>query len=224
MPGSSLLRSLSTFGVVILGAASACVHAASAQDPPLPALAGDQGVMNVTLIGTVHVEPPWDPEGEGFFSTTDLFIDGDHVYMGSRSGLLHIIDISDPTDMKLASQIMMPGQALDVKVADNLAVVSVQNGPVNDIGAVMVDVTDPASPAILSHVEDPFWSGVHNSYIYNDRVYLAHSASRGITVVDVSNPSRPFISGTWLNEEPGMGSIIHDRRGGHEPNTESDHP
>ena len=138
MPGSSLLRSLSTFGVVILGAASACVHAASAQDPPLPALAGDQGVMNVTLIGTVHVEPPWDPEGEGFFSTTDLFIDGDHVYMGSRSGLLHIIDISDPTDMKLASQIMMPGQALDVKVADNLAVVSVQNGPVNDIGAVMV--------------------------------------------------------------------------------------
>ena len=77
MPGSSLLRSLSTFGVVILGAASACVHAASAQGSPLPALAGDQGVM-VTLIGTVQVEPPWDPEGEGFFSATDLFIDGEY--------------------------------------------------------------------------------------------------------------------------------------------------
>ncbi len=182
----------------------------SAQDSLWPALPGDRGAMNVTLLGTVQVEPPWDPEGEGFFSTTDLFVDGDHAYMGSRNGLVHIIDISDPTDMELVAQIMMPGPALDVKVANGLAVVSVQNGPINEIGAVMVDVTDPTNPQVLSHVENEFWSGVHNSFIYRDRAYLAHSASRGITVVNVADPAHPFVSNTWLNETLGMGSIIHD--------------
>ena len=68
--------------------------------------------------------------------------------MGSRNGLLHIVDISDPTNMQQVARLAMPGPALDVKVANGLAVVSVQNDPVNEIGTVMVDVTDPTQPFV----------------------------------------------------------------------------
>ncbi|MBT7457837.1 MAG: T9SS type A sorting domain-containing protein [Gemmatimonadetes bacterium] len=206
MLGSSLSRSVLVLWCMIPVAIPLCAQ----QTVVWPALPGDKGAMNVSLIGTVQVEPPWDPEGDWFFSTTDFFIDGDYAYMGSRNGLLHIVDISDPTNMQQVARLAMPGPALDVKVANGLAVVSVQNGPVNEIGAVMVDVTDPTAPKMLSHVEDPFWSGVHNSFIYRGRAYLAHSASRGITVVDVTDPAQPFVASTWLNEMSGFGSIIHD--------------
>jgi hypothetical protein len=50
--------------------------------------------------------------------------------------------------MEQVARLAMPGPALDVKVANGLAVVSVQNDPVNEIGAVMVDVTDPTQPFV----------------------------------------------------------------------------
>ncbi len=178
-----------------------------------PYVAADPRVgesLNVSLVGSLQVEAPWDPAGGGYFSTTDLFIAGDWGYMGSNSGLLHVIDISHPDDMRLVTQVQMPGPALDVKVQGDLAVVAVQNGDINELGMVVVDVSDPAQAHILSILQDPFWSGVHNLFLAGDRAYLAHSASRGLTVVDLSDPLRPVISGTWLNEISGAASIIHD--------------
>lgn len=166
--------------------------------------------LNVTLVGSLQVEPPWDPEEGGFFTTADLYICGDYGYMGSNSGVLYVVDISTPQQMHVVAQVDMPGPALDVKVHEGLAVVAVQNGPVNEIGLVIVDVSDPPRSHILSTVQDEFWSGVHNVYLHGDRVYLAHSASRGLTVVDLSNPERPFVSGTWINQRPDTASIIHD--------------
>ena len=189
------------------------VSPALAHEEIPPYIANDPHVgesLNVTLVGSLQVESPWDPEEGGYFSTTDLFIAGDYGYMGSNSGLLHIIDISQPEAMRLVAQVEMPGPALDVKVDGDLAVIAVQNGAINELGLVVVDVSDPPRAHILSIVQDPFWSGVHNVYLTGERAYLAHSASRGLTVVDLSDPSRPVISGTWINEIPGSGSIIHD--------------
>jgi hypothetical protein len=86
----------------------------------------------------------------------------------------------------------------------------VQNGPINELGLVVVDVSDPPRAHILSMIQDEFWSGVHNVYLQGDRAYLAHSASRGLTVVDLSDPERPVISGIWINQMPGMAIVIHD--------------
>ena len=166
--------------------------------------------LNVTFVGGMQVEPPWDPEAGGFFTTADLYISGDNGYMGRNSGVLYVIDISMPEQMQVVAQVQMPGPALDVKVAGELAVVAVQNGPINELGLVVVDVSDPPRAHILSMIQDEFWSGVHNVYLWGDRAYLAHSASRGLTVVDLSDPERPVISGTWINQMPGMASVIHD--------------
>lgn len=166
--------------------------------------------LNVTLVGSLQVEAPWDPAEGGFFSTTDLFVAGNYGYMGSNSSLLHIIDISDPAAMHQVARLQMPGPALDVKVDGDLAIVAVQNGSINELGLVVIDVSDPPQARIVSTIQDPFWSGVHNVWLQGDRAYLAHSASRGLTVVDLSVPSQPRISGTWINQLSGTASIIHD--------------
>lgn len=166
--------------------------------------------LNVTLVGGLQVEDPWDPDEGGFFSTADIFVAGNYAYMGSNAGVLHVVDISDPAAMRLVAQVDMPGPAIDVKVHNDLAVVAVQNGPVNEIGMVVVDVSDPPEARIVSILQNEFWSGVHNLYLDGSRAYLAHSASRGLTVVDLSDPARPAITGTWRNEDPAAASIIHD--------------
>tara|TARA_B100000809_G_scaffold216910_1_gene222836 strand:- start:340 stop:804 length:465 start_codon:yes stop_codon:yes gene_type:complete len=106
----------------------------------------------------MQVEPPWDPEAGGFFTTADLYISGDNGYMGRNSGVLYVIDISMPEQMQVVAQVQMPGPALDVKVAGELAVVAVQNGPINELGLVVVDVSDPPRAHILSMIQDEFWS------------------------------------------------------------------
>jgi hypothetical protein len=104
--------------------------------------------LNVTFVGGMQVEPPWDPEAGGFFTTADLYISGDYGYMGRNSGVLYVISMPE----------QMPGPALDVKVAGELAVVAVQNGLINELGLVVVDVSDPPRAHILSMIQDEFWS------------------------------------------------------------------
>ena len=143
MLGSSLSRHVLVLWCMIPVAIPLCAQ----QAVVWPALPGDRGAMNVSLIGTVQVEPPWDPAGD-WFSRRRTSSSMEPAYMGSRNGLLHIVDISDPTNMQHVARLAMPGPALDVRVANGLAVVSVQNDPVNEIGAVMVDVTDPTQPFV----------------------------------------------------------------------------
>lgn len=143
MLGSSLSRHVLVLWCMIPVVIPLCAQ----QAVVWPALPGDKGAMNVSLIGTVQVEPPWDPAGD-WFSRRRTSSSMEPAYMGSRNGLLHIVDISDPTNMQQVARLAMPGPALDVKVANGLAVVSVQNDPVNEIGAVMVDVTDPTQPFV----------------------------------------------------------------------------
>ena len=57
---------------------------------------------------------------------------------------------------------------------------------------------------------------MHNVYLQGDRAYLAHSASRGLTVVDLSDPERPVISlrgcttACLLNQELSTTSLISE--------------
>ena len=72
MPGSSLLRSLSTFGVVILGAASACVHAASLPLTLVPSR--DQNIIGDELIRGIVTTGPASVHGPEMVSTGPVFV------------------------------------------------------------------------------------------------------------------------------------------------------
>ena len=174
------------------------------------AIAQEAESLNTVMVGSLRVEAPWDPDSGEHFSTTDLYVAGDFAYMGSSNNMLHVIDISRPEAMRVAAQVEMPGPALDVKVSGNLAVVAIQKATDTHLGVVVVDISEPRAPRILSEFSNEFWFGVHNLFLHEDRAYLAHSANRGLTILDISNPSRPFISGSWLGDREEFGGVIHD--------------
>ena len=78
------------------------------------------------------------------------------------------------------------------------------------MGLVVVDISDPTEPRILSQFSHPTWFGVHNLFLYEERAYLAHAANRGLTEVDLADPANPAVSGFWTNERRGFSNVIHD--------------
>jgi hypothetical protein len=180
---------------MILGTLLVCVvtvslvASASAQRPP-PKHTADS--LNVTQVGSIVLTE------DGI--VTDLYVAGNHAYVGSAENTLYIVDISDPANMRLAAQVTTEGPALDVKVAGNLAVVGGASG------ITVIDISDPSSPQILSQVP----VAAHNLFLYKDRAYIAHTGRPGASVLDLSDPSLPVISGHWHNDDPEFSDTVHD--------------
>ncbi len=149
----------------------------------------------------------------GVLAISDLFVSGDHAYVGSFANALHIVDISRPDQLKLVARLPTSGPAVDVKVDDDLAVVGVQKSG-SEFGLLIVDVSDPTNPQVVGELSDPDWRGIHNLFLANDRAYLAPIGSnervRGVVIVDLTDPSQPTISGNWTNERSIFSDRIHD--------------
>ena len=84
--------------------------------------------------------------------------------MGDFRGIVHIVDISDPTAMQEIAQVRTPGPALDIKIAGDLAVIGVQQRSTN-FGLIVLDISDPENPVELSRLFEPGWNGVHNLFL-----------------------------------------------------------
>ena len=153
------------------------------------------------------------PSPTGSFITSDLFVSGHHAYLGSFGNAVHIVDISRPDQLRLVRRISTSGPAIDVKVEGGLAVVGVQESG-SQFGLLIIDVSDPADPHVLAELSDPSWQGVHNLFLVGDRAYLApiggNERVRGVVIVDLADPTRPTISGNWVNEQPSFSNRIHD--------------
>ncbi|MFT5089757.1 MAG: hypothetical protein ACI906_003501 [Candidatus Latescibacterota bacterium] len=163
--------------------------------------------LNVHTVGRLRLAEPV-PDG-ALPPITDLYVAGNHAYLGSFAGVVYIIDISEPSAMRLVAEVDMPGPALDLKVDGDLLAVGVQQRG-EDFGLVLIDISEPSAPTVLSRFSQPGWRGVHNLFLYQQRAYLAHSASLGLSVVDISKPSAPFVSGHWQHESDRFSNIVHD--------------
>ena len=170
--------------------------------------------LNLTLVGSFAPDQATDSSGLPLLAdqavlNADMAIAGDYAYLGSFGEVLHIIDISDPTAMRLAAQVPIPGPAIDVKIQGDLAVVGVQIRGPSSFGVVLLDIADPANPQILSTFSETGWKGVHNLFLYQDRAYLVHVRSKGVKILNIADPSQPFISGQWQSTD-GFTNGFHD--------------
>ena len=174
--------------------------------------------LNVELVGALDVVAEEDLSQQvmissGPLKTTDLFVSGEFAYVGSFANRLYIVDISTPEQMRVVAEVETPGPAVDVKVQGDLAVIAVQRAGLR-LGLMMVDVSDPRQPLVLAEFSDRSWQGIHNLFLHGDRAYLApierSDGVQGIFVIDISQPSAPHISGTWVNEDDRFSNLIHD--------------
>ena len=150
-------------------------------------------------------------------STTDLWVfegrDGrDYAYTGTYSGnLLYAWDVTDAANPTITDSVHIDGRRVnDVKVnADrSLAVITSEHAADRRNGITVVDISDPAHPAKVSHYAEGLSGGVHNTWIEGDLVYAVHYGTRALHIIDISDPAAPDEVGRW--QLPNEDRFLHD--------------
>ena len=154
-------------------------------------------------VSDVHTSDLWVWEG----------VDGrDYAVTGTwgANGEAHFWDVTDPGDIQRISTVTVDARTVnDVKVSEDgrLCVISREGASNRRNGIVLIDVSDPRRPAVLSTFDEDLTGGVHNLFIWNDHVF-ALSAGRRYDVIDVSDPKSPHRVGSFELDTPGHS--IHD--------------
>lgn len=131
----------------------------------------------------------WNPNGV-LNGANNIVIAGAHAYITCDRGLV-VVDISDPTKPRVASEIGAPfiKGARAVQVQFRYAFVT------DSEGLKIVDITDPnkarAVDGATASIPD-----AHNLYVVRTYAYVA-AGKQGLVIVDVENPEKPRIDQTF---------------------------
>jgi len=154
-------------------------------------------------------------------STSDLWVfqgrDGrDYAYTGTHAAgaggnVMFAWDVTDPATPVITDSVVVEARVVnDVKInADaTLAVITREGAASRKNGIVILDIADPAHPAILSRFTENLTAGIHNAWIEGDYVYVINDGTRDVHIIDISDPANPKQAGRWgLKRE---GRYLHD--------------
>jgi len=168
------------------------------------------------ISGVVRVEPRGvDAElvqvGRGGISehhSGDVWVfeglDGrDYAYIGTFYwDWMKVWDVTDPSNPVLTDSLQLDARRInDVKIHPNnrLGIVTREGASSRRNGMVLLDLTEPAHPTILSEYTETLTGGVHNVWISGEHelVYAVHNGTRAVHVIDISNPEAPHEVGRW---------------------------
>lgn len=170
-----------------------------------------------------------------FTGGTELAADGDYLYAGELNGEtsrnthpekggLHIFDVSGTVPREVGF-FKCPGNDNDVEVVKpglvamghHTAICNEPDDGESTAGLVLFDVRNPSKPKIVgslnlpsgmqSHTIRPYPGG---KYIYVNPGGLPSNGRMITHIVDVSNPAKPKIAGTWEPLRAGSSTGCHD--------------
>ena len=102
------------------------------------------------------------------------------------NGEAYFWDVTNPAKMERIAAITVDARTVnDVKVSEDgrLCVISREGASNRRNGMVLIDVSDPHNPEIVSTFDENLTGGVHNLFIHGDHVF-ALSAGRRYDVID----------------------------------------
>jgi hypothetical protein len=131
-------------------------------------------------------------------------VDGrDYAYIGTFMwDWMKIWDVTDASNPILTDSIQLDARRInDVKIHPNnrLGIVTREGASNRRNGMVLLDLSAPAHPTILSEYTETLTGGVHNVWISgeHDLVYAVHNGTSAVHVIDISNPAAPTEVGRW---------------------------
>ena len=171
---------------------------------------------SAVVSGVVRVEPRGaDAEliqvGRGAISdhhSGDVWVfegvDGrDYAYIGTFLwDWMKVWDVTDPSRPVLTDSLRLDARRInDVKIHPNsrVGIVTREGASNRRNGMVLLDLTVPAHPTVLSEYAETLTGGVHNVWIdgQHDLVYAVHNGTRAVHVIDISDPEAPHEVGRW---------------------------
>lgn len=131
-------------------------------------------------------------------------VDGrDYAYIGTfLYDWMRAWDVTDPTAPVLTDSLQLDARRInDVKIHPTkpIGIVTREGASDRRNGIVLLDLSDPAHPTILSEYEETVTGGVHNVWIDGERdlVYACHNGTSELHIIDISDPANPAEVGRW---------------------------
>ena len=150
-------------------------------------------------------------------ASSDLWIwegpDGrDYAALGTWNADGHALffDVTDPANMQRISEVQLDARTVnDVKVSADgkIAVITREGASNRRNGFVIVDVSDPRNPEILSRFDDELTGGVHNVFFHEGHIYAINNGRRW-DVINAEDPRNPFRVSRFEDSKPGRS--VHD--------------
>ena len=140
-------------------------------------------------------------------------VDGrDYAYVGTYMyDWMKVFDVTDPTRPVLTDSVQVDARRInDVKINSDsrIGIITREGASNRRNGIVLLDLSVPAHPSILSEYTVTVTGGVHNVWIEGDLVYACHNGTNDLHILDISDPSRTTEVGRWgLNKE---NKTLHD--------------
>jgi hypothetical protein len=124
---------------------------------------------------------------------------GDVAYVAAGDMGLRIIDVSDPTAPTLLGFYDTQGYTYDITVVGNIAYLA--EGRANGDGYLRsIDVSDPTAPTPLGLYKTQ--NKARCVTVVDEVAYFAYE-NNGVLLIDVSNPAKPKLLGSyytsWVN-------------------------
>ena len=141
-------------------------------------------------------------------------VDGrDYAYVGTHEGgqKMYAWDVTDPAAPVLTDSVVVDARIVnDVKVNGDatIAVITREGASDRRNGIVLLDLADPAHPAVITDYTEGLTGGVHNTFIVDDLVYAIHDGTLDVHIIDISDASAPEEVGRWGIDNPGK--YLHD--------------
>lgn len=131
-------------------------------------------------------------------------VDGrDYAYVGTfLYDWMKAFDITDPANPVLTDSVQVDARRInDVKIHPNnrIGIITREGASDRKNGMVLLDLSTPAHPTILSEYTDTVTGGVHNVWIdgEHDLVYACHNGTNALHIIDISDPRNPKEVGRW---------------------------
>ncbi len=129
-------------------------------------------------------------------------VDGrDYAYVGTfMHDWMKVFDVTNPESPVMTDSIQVDARRInDVKIheSNQLAVITREGASSRRNGIVILDLSIPAHPTILSEYTATVTGGVHNVWIEGDLVYACHNGTSSLHIIDISDPVNPEEVGRW---------------------------
>ncbi len=185
------------------GVAAAAVVEVAQREQPEPV-----ELVDHAAVAHVATSDLWAFEGQ---NGRDYVYTGTHARGGGQR--MFVWDVTDPENVQLTDSVVVNARVVnDVKVSDDAswAIITREGASTRRNGIVVLDLTDPAHPTVLSELTDSLTAGIHNVWIMGDVVYAVNDGTNAMNIIDLSDPANPRHAGRWEIRPGDLDKSLHD--------------
>ena len=129
-------------------------------------------------------------------------MDGNYAYVADGTTGLTIIDISDPTNLNLASSYLTttasnvpPSDIISVFILDDYAYMS---NEMSGLGLEIIDISNKTTPSKVGEIIPTNGNTTYKLFVVDNYCYAPSLA--GLNIIDVSDKTNPSMGGVYHGE------------------------